>query len=148
MGLIVFGGMIATFANAGTAIAPKTPSFEVELPTISENTLIAHSMPLISDFGAWEVEYAIKRVLASQGANKQEETTMLSLAWCENSFRENCIPDTNNKLSCGAFMFQETTFQQFCKGEWGNTKDQTRCALDMHRKGLTPVHWVNCSKKI
>lgn len=73
---------------------------------------------------------------------------LYDLANCESGFKDICIVDTNGKLSCGIFMYQKSTFNHFCKGNWLNPLDQLKCADNMIHNGRLKLDWVNCSKKI
>jgi len=62
----------------------------------------------------------IKRAIVYEAKNNGiNPFLMTDLADCENDFRNTCIVDTNQELSCGLFMFQETTYKQYCPElEW------------------------------
>ena len=83
--------------------------------------------------------------------NEVNADTMVALAKCESGFKDICIVDTNNKLSCGIFMFQKATFEGFCPDlQWGDyhVADNILCAGRMIKKGLQAYHWVNCTLKV
>lgn len=48
--------------------------------------------------------------------------------------------------SCGILQFKKSTFNLYCQGEWLNSQDQIRCALEMLNKSLG-YHWT-CYRKI
>jgi hypothetical protein len=94
------------------------------------------------------IKQAITFVANNTGIDKN---TMIALADCESGFRDICIVDTNGKLSCGFYMFQESTLKHFCPDlKWGqgHIKDNIICAGRMIRDGLMKAHWVNCTNKI
>ena len=95
-----------------------------------------------------EIKSAIRYEAINNGVNPE---TMIALANCESGFKDICIVDTNQKLSCGFFMFQKTTLKGFCPDlHWGDLYpyDGIVCAARMIKIGLMSKHWVNCSKQI
>jgi hypothetical protein len=98
----------------------------------------------------------IKRAIVFEATNNSiNPFLLLDLSDCENDFRNSCIVDTNQKLSCGQFMFQETTFKEYCPDlKWEvkdmifqNPADNIECAVRMARDiKLIRQHWVNCSR--
>jgi len=91
-----------------------------------------------------------KELLSFYVAKSDLKGIMIKLATCESGLKDICITDTNNKLSCGIFMFQRGTFQHFCPDlKWNNSvKDDIICAERIIKKGLMSNHWVNCSRTI
>lgn len=75
---------------------------------------------------------------------------MIELATCESGVRDICIMDTNNKLSCGIFMFQKSTFLHYCPDlKWHNSiKDDIVCAERVIRQIGIENDWKTCSKRI
>jgi len=76
---------------------------------------------------------------------------IIALANCESGFRDICIVDTNQKLSCGIFMFQKTILKGYCPNlHWGTgyVADSIECATKMIKDGLLKVHWITCAKQI
>lgn len=75
------------------------------------------------------------------------------MSTCENQgLKDICIIDTNGKLSCGVFMFQEDTFKRYCPDlTWGkgHLADNIVCAGRVMAKGIEVVqsNWVICSQK-
>ena len=80
--------------------------------------------------------------------NSKYGKILYALANCESGFKDICIMDTNNKLSCGIFMFQRDTFYGHCSGSWLNPYDELKCADKMIGEGRLHTDWVNCGKRI
>jgi len=123
--------------------APKISDFKAGY----ENTLLQNK-PTTDDIIA--LQAGLKGYLAEKCAKYGNEFSELlsKLANCESGFKNICIVDTNEKLSCGIFMFQKATFYGNCEGKWLNPFDQIDCAIKLIENGKLKVHWVNCSKKI
>jgi hypothetical protein len=95
-----------------------------------------------------EVKQAIVYTAKNNGVDPE---IMIALAGCESGFKDICITDTNNKLSCGFFMFQKTTLKGYCPDlHWGDLypADGIICAARMIKQGLLKAHWVHCAKSI
>lgn len=93
----------------------------------------------------------IKEAVVFVAKNKDiNQSTFVALADCESGFKDICIKDSNGKLSCGIFMFQKATFENFCPDlKWNSAiGDNIVCAGRMVAQGLMRAHWVNCAKKI
>ncbi len=111
-------------------------------PMDALNTLTENSKP-------WQ----IKEAIIQSSENKEQAEIIIRLADCESGFRDICIVDTNGKLSCGIFQFQEDTLKYFCPDlEWGKgkIKDSIICAIRVIREDYKVMkkNWVICSKKI
>ena len=55
--------------------------------------------------------WQIKEAIIQSSVNKEQAEIIIKLANCESGFRDVCIVDTNGKLSCGIFQFQELTLK-------------------------------------
>jgi len=138
--------LIGTTALAGNAIAPKKFG--------NKGTALVTLSPLdvLTDTSNKD---EIKRAIVFEAKNNGiNPFLMTDLSDCENDFRNSCIVDTNYKLSCGPFMFQETTFKQYCPElEWRvenmifmNPANNIKCAVKMAQDvKLIRQHWKNCS---
>lgn len=142
--MIVFG----TIAVANQSIAPTNNIVSGDsLPLLGENTLIPRSSTTLIGLQEWEFRRVLNMVIASDDNYIGLTEIVYDLAKCESGFNEKrCIIDTNNKLSCGLFQYQKTTWEHFCEGKYEEMtmKKQIECATKMLSKGLWK-HWYNCS---
>jgi hypothetical protein len=126
-----------SFGDIGTALAIPSP-----IESLSVNSSID------------EIKQAIVYEAKNNGINPM---LMIDLSDCENDFGNKCIVDTNQKLSCGQFMFQEETFEGYCPDLKWEVKDMVfqhpadniKCAVRMASDTeIIKRHWKNCSVKL
>ena len=143
-------GLIATTALANNAIAP------INNGDIGTALVIPSPLDVLTETSSKD---EIKQAIVYEAKNNSiNPFLMTDLSDCENDFRNSCIVDTNHKLSCGPFMFQENTFKGFCPElEWRvknmifmNPADNIRCAVKMASKNINLIrqHWVICSRSL
>ena len=123
----------------------------IPLKTTGDESKAVRLQTPLDVLSAQSTKEQIKEAVVFVANNKEIASQMIALADCESGFKDICIIDTNKKLSCGIFMFQEATMKGYCPAmEWGtgHVADSIECAAKMIKDGLLKVHWVNCSKKI
>ena len=138
--------MIATLAILGLMIPSKTTG-DVSTAMVQKKTpldvLTVSSTPD-------EVKEAIVYAAHNTGADPEK---MKAIANCESTgYKDICILDTNNKYSCGFFMFQEATLKRYCPDlNWGKEypADNIICAARMFAMSINVIksNWVTCSQK-
>lgn len=98
-------------------------------------------------------ERTIKEAISWYGEQYGYDTKILgSLAFCESTYRDICIIDSNGLLSCGPFQFQKSTMKLYCPDlKWNDSvKNDIMCAGRMVKLGMDTVksNWVTCSKNL
>ena len=135
---------LAALVILGLTIPLKTQSDVQVAPQIQETPL--SSLP--SQPNEVQIKQAIEYVANNNGISSEK---MIALANCESGFKDICITDTNGKLSCGIFMFQEKTLKGYCPDlSWGKgyIKDSILCAAKVLSHIPMSVDWTVCSYKI
>jgi len=148
--------MLGTFALVESNSPLPIPAYTGEtLPILSGNSLLGFNYPFFSlqmavlgDLMAEDDIDAKNEVLAFISEINGLDEILYSLAQCESGFRNICVIDTNNKLSCGLFQFQKSTWDAYCEKEWLSNSDQIKCAGQLVLAGFGESLWRNCWKII
>lgn len=146
--------VIGTLVLLGIAIPTKIIGDKSEAVKVQKNPLES-----LSDTSSIQDKIKAIRFVAINNGVDPELMVRFSNECEDIGLKDICIVDTNQKLSCGYFMFQEDTLKYFCPDlKWGvdenmkalYLKDNILCAGRVFALGLDTIkqHWVTCSKKI
>jgi len=138
--------VVATLAILGLIIPSKTVGDAGTAMVLKKTPLDVLTESSTPD----EVKEAIVYAANNTGADPDK---MKVIANCESTgYKDICILDTNNKYSCGFFMFQQKTLEYYCPDlRWGKEypADNVVCAARMFAKSINVIksNWVICSQK-